>query len=315
VVELAVHATVPQLSRAVSKYPFDEERARSEDLVEESPSEDDPPSEETPPPPVADLPDSDEGRAAEPATVTMYEDRGRFHLHYEGPADAGAQLEAAIREAKDALFQEGNAAATLADGLAEVARRSLGSVESVHRRDAFRVYVHLDSEGGWLTGKPRLPHHVTDKLTCDGVLQPVWHTEGKPVNVGRSQRIVPDRTRRLIEDRDRGCRFPGCTARGYLEVHHVRHWKDGGRTDTRELVCLCPFHHDRHHAGDFSVEGDADDRDGLTITNRFGRVIDPGPRYGPPAEPATSASYAGPTGEPLQTKWVVFDHRPPPVPA
>ena len=46
---------------------------------------------------------------------------------------------------------------TWGDAMVDVARRSLGAVTSINRRDAYRTYVHLDTEGGWLTGKPRFP--------------------------------------------------------------------------------------------------------------------------------------------------------------
>jgi hypothetical protein len=147
------------------------------------------------------------------------------------------------------------------------------------RRDAYRTYVHLDTEGAWLTGKPRLPKHATKKLTCDGILQPVWHTQGAPVNVGRAQRIVPPRTRRLVEDRDRGCRFPGCSATTHVECHHLIHWADGGTTDTANLCCLCDFHHDAHHDGDFTMTGNADDPAGLAFTSKGGFPIRPGPTF------------------------------------
>ena len=120
---------------------------------------------------------------------------------------------------------------TWADALVEVCTRSLGTVIARSRQDSFRVYVHLDVEGGWLTGRPRLPGHLVAKLTCAGTVQPVWQQAGVPVSVGRALRIVPERTRRLVLDRDRGCRFPGCVARAHLEVHHVVHWAEGGRTD------------------------------------------------------------------------------------
>ena len=124
---------------------------------------------------------------------------------------------------------------------------------SVSRRDSFRVYVHLDAEGGWLNGRPRLPGHLVAKLTCEGTVQPLWERAGVPVSVGRALRIVPERTRRLVLDRDRGCRFPGCVATAHLQVHHVVHWAHGGRTDLDNLVALCPFHHDAHHAGEFGI--------------------------------------------------------------
>src|SRR6185436_5192827 len=139
------------------------------------------------------LPDD---RGTAPGQLSMsYDDQGRFTLRFSAPADLGALVEAALKEAKDALFRAGRPQVSAADALVEIARRSLGAVESINRRDAYRTYIHLDTAGGWLTGRPRLPQQITDKLTCDGILQPVWHTHGAPVNVGRAQRIVPTRTR------------------------------------------------------------------------------------------------------------------------
>ena len=121
--------------------------------------------------------------------------RGALHPEVCGAGRAGALIEAAIREAKDRLFRDGQTDATLADGMVEVANRSLGAIESSSRVDKFRIYVHLDTEGGWISRGGRLPKHMVDRLTCDGVLQPVWETEGHPVNVGRASgscRAEPD---------------------------------------------------------------------------------------------------------------------------
>jgi len=255
------------------------------------------------------LPDD---RATAPAQLTMsHDEHGRFTLRFSAPADLGALVEAALKEAKDALFRAGRTKATLGDALVEIARRSLGAVESINRRDAYRTYVHLDTEGGWLTGRPRLPAQITDKITCDGVLQPVWHTQGAPVNVGRAQRIVPTRTRRLVEDRDRGCRYPACTATAHVECHHIIHWADGGPTDTTNLASLCDWHHDGHHDGDFTITGNADDPTGLTFTTRYGSPIRPGPTFTTPTGPSPPPAppYAGPTGQTLNLGWVTF-HEP-----
>ena len=81
------------------------------------------------------------------------------------------------------------------------------------RSARYRVQVHLDTDGGWLTAAPAAPP-VIDGLTCDGTLTPVWETDGHPVNVGRAQRVVPHRTRVLVLDRDRGCRSPAAGAPG-----------------------------------------------------------------------------------------------------
>jgi HNH endonuclease len=167
-------------------------------------------------------------------------------------------------------------------------------VQGESRQKNWRIYVHLSTDGSWLSGGHMLPGHLVRKLTCDGVLQPVWETQGVPVNVGRAQRIVPDRTRRLIVDRDRGCRYPGCAVGvvPYLEVHHLDHWLDGGRTDLDRMLCLCPYHHDRHHAGEYDMSGTPTRPDGVRFTGASGREISlaparvhlagglrPGPRY------------------------------------
>ncbi|MDQ6798093.1 MAG: HNH endonuclease, partial [Actinomycetota bacterium] len=49
----------------------------------------------------------------------------------------------------------------------------------------------------------------------------------------------PNRTRLAIEERDGGCRVPGCDRTRWLHVHHVVHWEDGGATDTSNLMSLC----------------------------------------------------------------------------
>jgi hypothetical protein len=271
---------------------------------------------------------------------------GRFTLRFNAPADIGALVQAALTEAKDALFGALETCAerrevTWADAMVEIAGRSMGAVKSINRRDAFRTYIHLDTKGAWITGQPRLPAYLAAKLTCDGILQPVWHTQGAPVNVGRAQRIVPARTRHLVEDRDRGCRFPGCPATAHIECHHLIHWADGGPTDTANLACLCTHHHDAHHNREFNVKGDADNLSGLTFTTRPGFPIRPGPTFttptnpaspqppGPPQPPVSADEYGaavstsppaawpppattvyrGPSGETLNLRWVTF-HEP-----
>ncbi len=231
-------------------------------------------------------------------------------------------VEQAIREAKDALFAAGQTTATYADGLAEVASRSLASVESESRAARYRVYLHLSTDGAWVGGRGAIPVWLAAKYTCDGVVQPVWETDGTPVSVGRKQRSTPARTRRLVEDRDRGCVFPGCEATRFLEVHHLDHWAEGGGTDVDRLVCLCPAHHDAHHRDEFTMAGDpaggpagglAGGLDGLQFTNSRGLRIRPNPRRpgGESREQPDRTAYQGPTGEQLHTRWLDLTPNPP----
>jgi hypothetical protein len=369
VAEFAVHASVPQLRRALSKYSFDppaepghERRwtgagngAEGIGVAGDSVADGNTPGNTMG---SAEAGDGEAGhgtvtnpptwngyalvedRSSAPAELSMsYDEGGRFTMRFSAPADLGALVEAALREAKDALFGAGRPKATMGEAMVEIAGRSLGAVKSINRRDAYRTYVHLDTEGAWLTGKPRLPSQITEKLTCDGIVQPVWHTQGAPVNIGRAQRIVPTRTRRLVEDRDRGCRFPGCSATAHVECHHLIHWADGGTTDTCNLCCLCDFHHDTHHDGEFTIVGNADDPAGLAFTSKGGFPIRPGPTFttsarippalippalisasdaslkgssaptspAPPGRTPPITPYRGPSGDKLSLRWVTFD--------
>src|SRR3954469_3015532 len=286
VAELAVSASVPQLGRVLSRYSFD------------------PPTGEEPDPDLdpENVPDlvagavalepalEEVGRAGAAAELSMCtREGGRFELRFSAPADVGALVQAAVSEARDALFGSGVSEVTGADALVQVCTRSLGTVVSRSRQDAFRVYVHLDGEGGWLNGRPRLPGHLVARLTCAGIVQPLWKVGGVPVSVGRALRIGPERTPRLVLDRARGCRFPGCVATAHLEVHHVIHWADGGRTDLDNLVAVCSFHHDAHHRGEFSITGDANVPGDLVFLARGRFPIGPGPTYIPaPAQARTA---------------------------
>ena len=233
---------------------------------------------------------------------------GRWRINGELDLDRGGIVEAAMTEAKDSLFERGHIDATWADALVEVCQRSLDAIASPARRDRFKIWVHLDATSGRTSTTMgwRLPDTVRDHVLCDGQVQPVWEREGVAFNVGRSQRTVPDRTRRVVERRDRGCRAPGCSHERFVEVHHIIHWLDDGPTDTWNLICLCPKHHRMHHQGRLGVVGNADDVAGVVFTDWKGRVLDPSGRphlpTGPPPKP--TMAYRHPVGERLDTRWV-----------
>ncbi len=278
--------------------------------------------------------------ALQPPELTMGHANGRFWVRFSAPSDVGALVEQALLEAKDALFRAATAGddgvgrdarvgslhgssttggdgprITMGEAMVEVANRSLSTVTSASRAQRYRVYVHLSGDGSWINGRGAIPPSLAAKFACDGVVQPIWEIDGVPVNVGRDQRIVPDRSRRLIEDRDRGCRYPGCSATRHVEVHHLDHWADGGATDVDRMLSLCPRHHDAHHRGEFSMVGSPSRLDGVVFRNDRGRDIRVGGSPTPP--PATPTDdhrgeldvltpYRGPTGEQLITKWVTL---------
>jgi hypothetical protein len=84
-----------------------------------------------------------------------------------------------------------------------------------------------------------------EAILCDGVVEVTATTsDGIPLKIGRRSRVIPPRLRRWVLHRDgAACTLEGCTSRYRLQIHHVRPWADGGRTDPENLTTLCWFHH------------------------------------------------------------------------
>jgi hypothetical protein len=86
------------------------------------------------------------------------------------------------------------------------------------------------------------------------VVRIVEDENGQPLDVGRRTRTIPPAIRRALASRDRGCRFPGCTHRRYVDGHHIEHWAAGGATKLANLVLLCRFHHRLVHEGGVAID-------------------------------------------------------------
>jgi hypothetical protein len=110
-----------------------------------------------------------------------------------------------------------------------------------------------------------------------------------------------------VEERDRSCRVPGCECTGWLQVHHVIHWEDGGPTDTGNLVALCSRHHRLHHLGQLGIAGNADDPGGMDFTDCRGRRLTGCGRPAPPEGITISGSWTHPSGERIESRWVHFN--------
>jgi hypothetical protein len=256
------------------------------------------------------------------------------------PADEGAVVEAALRASRDRIHDVERAAAKQRaerDGRATTgtdvdlgvpqvgwADALVGMATSVLGHDATGaevstrpgVLIHLKAPVGdaerWRAEMhmgPALPDALRRYLTCDCDIATVWHTDGHPAQIGRTQHIVPRRIRRLVEHRDGGCRVPGCDRTAHVQVHHIDHWEDGGDTVTWNLICLCSHHHRQHHQGLLGITGDADEPDGVTFTTATGLTLRPSGTPAPPRVIPPTRPYAGPTGERLQKHAVCFSRR------
>jgi hypothetical protein len=101
------------------------------------------------------------------------------------------------------------------------------------------------------------------RLLCDCEVSRIVTGPGSVIlDAGRTRRVVTAAQRRAVVARDQGCRFPGCDRPpGWCEVHHLKHWLDGGRTDLCDLILLCDHHHTVVH------------RDGLILVFRGTDIV------------------------------------------
>ena len=105
---------------------------------------------------------------------------------------------------------------------------SNGSAEPGHR--VVVRSARVDDRG------PGLSVAAVRRPMCSGRIRTVIRDGASVLDVGRSHRIVPDRTWMALLLRDQGCQAPGCGSRAGLEAHHIEHWADGGRTDPPNLA-------------------------------------------------------------------------------
>lgn len=150
-----------------------------------------------------------------------------------------------------------------ADALARVAESFLAhDVLASPGTDRQQIIVHVAAEtlrsrtAGCceLEEGPSIPAETARRFSCDAsIVALVEGADGEPLNVGRRTRTISAPLRRLLTARDKGCRFPGCANSRYIDMHHIRHWVNGGETKPSNLVSLCRFHHRALHEGGFDV--------------------------------------------------------------
>ena len=103
---------------------------------------------------------------------------------------------------------------------------------------------HTTELAGELEHNGLIDCETVQRIACDatiaiGVDDAVGHT----MYEGRAKRYPTATQRREVIRRDRQCRFPGCTNATFTNVHHIKPWGSGGRTDLENLVFMCQHHH------------------------------------------------------------------------
>ncbi|WP_134766499.1 HNH endonuclease signature motif containing protein [Nocardioides sp. 1609] len=104
--------------------------------------------------------------------------------------------------------------------------------------------AHLDTGAAVSPGQAR-------RMACEaGIIPAVLDGQGHVLDLGRKRRFHTPAQRLSIGLEQQHCQHPTCTTpAAYCHTHHTVPWSEGGRTDTRDAVLLCPFHHHRIHGG------------------------------------------------------------------
>ncbi|MFI6430591.1 DUF222 domain-containing protein [Rhodococcus oryzae] len=113
----------------------------------------------------------------------------------------------------------------------------------------------------WMPWLGPISLDLAAQISCDADITPIaMDSDGNPIDVGRTTRLIPRKLRRALNSRDCGCAFPGCgRPAAWTEGHHIQHWSNGGATNLSNLVLLCRFHHTTIHRGDWTVHISKDD--------------------------------------------------------
>jgi hypothetical protein len=206
-----------------------------------------------------------EGHDSRSVTWGYHDDGHRFGLHLDAPAECGPVVIRAIeREVERIPAMPGEDDPSYVDARradALVALCSAG-IAADPRSDPSTLVVHAELKGleagtggCELENGPVLHPETVRRLLCNAKVQTVVENEhGKVMALGSMRRGPSAWMMRQLRWRDRGCRFPGCGARRFVEAHHIRWWGHGGPTDLANMVLICSFHHRLVHELGWRIE-------------------------------------------------------------
>jgi hypothetical protein len=151
--------------------------------------------------------------------------------------------------------------ARCADALVQLASMYLGADSDPDRATAV---LHVDAallatgDGqAAIEDGPALVAETAMRLVCDSRwLVSLEGPEGNVIGIGRVSRRIPPWLARLLRQRDKGCRFPGCERTLWVHFHHLVHWAAGGPTNLDNLITVCPNHHRLVHEAGWRISGD-----------------------------------------------------------
>ena len=213
-----------------------------------------------PPTPTPSAPGPDESLA------TWFDDDGRYHLRGQLDADHGRIVDAALTEARDALFRAGQTDVTWAEAIVEMAQRSL---------DAGPRRATRSGSGPTGSSTRATRCRPVDRRAGRARLaaRPAPLRRHRPADVHRGRQAgqrrtiaVPGAGAHPADRRATGSQVPGPVvhpdplAAGPPPGPRRARGSDGHVEPHRHL----PADHRRHHRGQLGITGNADDPNGLT---------------------------------------------------
>ena len=128
--------------------------------------------------------------------------------------------------------------------------------DHLHPKTAATMVVKVDDEqlrgrlkAADLDTGDQLSAGEARRLACNaGILPAVLAGPSLVVDLGRLKRLFSEAQRIALGLVHHACAADGCERPfAWCELHHRRPWAQGGRTDLRDAVPLCHFHHQRIH--------------------------------------------------------------------
>ncbi len=213
----------------------------------------------------------EEGRPAEPASVFDFTGWDRRPVGWDddlgespgwGDEEAGATPSASTLAAGEA-YEERELA--MADALVMACEQYLarGPDREGRAGPPVTVVVHVDEEVlkdpsaegcARAEGVGAITSHTAQRLACSSAMERIVFRANGSVEPGGRTGPVTEKLRRAVLARDGGCRYPGCTERSYVDVHHVVFRSQEGPTVASNLCSLCRWHHRLVHEGGYRLE-------------------------------------------------------------
>lgn len=181
------------------------------------------------------------------------ETSARVHAHLSAERDR-------LLKADPTMTHEHATADALANLLLGGGRSERPGVVEVVAFIDFESLLHGAHAGGvsYLSSGVPVPVSQIRRLCCEAKILPmVLDGEGRPLDVGREQRLATREQRRALRKLHKTCAFPECeTPFDDCEVHHVHWWELFGPTDLANMAPLCARHHHLCHEGGWQLSID-----------------------------------------------------------